>query len=424
MAQSTLSVILLIFNCFLFIESVPTPLETPVRYDGAQLWNVDLSDEQTRQMVFDLENEFDVSFWSTSHAEADMFLKKSAIESVRQILNKNNIEYSVRVDDMQKRIEEESSQLYGEESLYGNNNKSLTWDAYYSFDDILLFLDKLVEKYPNLCSLETIGYSHENRPLKVLKISNGNSGNKAIWIDGGIHAREWISPASVTYIVNDLVENWNNQPAYIQNVNWYVLPVHNPDGYEYTRKSDRMWRKNRSKNNNNHCLGVDLNRNYGYKWGGKGTSSNPCSEIYAGSGPFSEPESTAVKNFVETSEENFDAFLTFHSYGQWILYPWGYENHIPTEDRDDLDSAGRQAAKSMKAVDKQVYTVGNSADLLYAAAGGSDDWGKSVGIKYSYTIELRDKGRYGFVLPPKYILATAKEAHAFVFTFAQIIAAN
>lgn len=69
------------------------------------------------------------------------------------------------------------------------------------------------------------------------RISNGNAKNKAIWIDGGIHAREWISPASVTYIVNDLVENWDEQPQHIRNINWYILPVHNPDGYEYTHRT-------------------------------------------------------------------------------------------------------------------------------------------------------------------------------------------
>lgn len=78
--------------------------------------------------------------------------------------------------------------------------------------------------------------------------------------------------------------------------------------------------------------------------------------------------------------------------------------------------------QNMKALDNQDYTVGNSADLLYPAAGASDDYGKSIGIKYSYTIELRDTGRYGFVLPPDQILDTAKEAQAFVFTLAKIVA--
>lgn len=176
----------------------------------------------------------------------------------------------------------------------------------------------------------------------VSRISNGNSGNKAIWIDGGIHAREWISPASVTYVVNDLVENWDNQPDYIKNVNWYVLPVHNPDGYEYTRNTDRLWRKNRSKQDS--CIGVDLNRNYGYKWGGKGTSGNSCSDIFRGSAAFSEPETQAVKKFFENTQEKFEAFLTFHSYGQYILYPWGYDT-VLTDDNEDLKRLGNEGAK-------------------------------------------------------------------------------
>lgn len=173
------------------------------------------------------------------------------------------------------------------------------------------------------------------------RISNGNPRNKAIWIDGGIHAREWISPASVTYFVNDLIEKWDDQPAHIRNVNWYVLPVHNPDGYEYSHRSDRLWRKNRGGAGS--CFGVDLNRNYGYKWGGKGTSRNPCQEIFAGRAGFSEPETAAVKRFFDSNQGKFSAFLTFHSYGQYILHPWGYDDVVPP-DYKDLDRVGKEAA--------------------------------------------------------------------------------
>jgi carboxypeptidase A4 len=60
----------------------------------------------------------------------------------------------------------------------------------------------------------------------------------------------------------------------------YVMPSMNPDGYEYTRNYDRMWRKTRSKNPGTTCRGADPNRNWGYRWGEKGASTNPCSEIY------------------------------------------------------------------------------------------------------------------------------------------------
>ena len=80
--------------------------------------------------------------------------------------------------------------------------------------------------------------------------------------------------------------------------------------YEYTFRGDRLWRKNRSSpEKGGVCIGVDLNRNYGYRWGGLGTSKQPCREIFAGTGPFSEPETNAVKNFFETSASNFKVKL-------------------------------------------------------------------------------------------------------------------
>lgn len=159
------------------------------------------------------------------------------------------------------------------------------------------------------------------------RVSNGNAGNKAIWIDGGIHAREWVSPASVTYTLNDLVSNWSEHPEYIRNITWYIQPSVNPDGYEFSHLKQRLWRKNRGKSTSHSCIGVDLNRNFGYKWGGVGTSPNPCSEIYRGENAFSEPESLAQKKFIETThaKETIYAFLSFHSYGQYILHSWGFE---------------------------------------------------------------------------------------------------
>lgn len=84
----------------------------------------------------------------------------------------------------------------------------------------------------------------------------------------------------------------------VKNVDWYILPVVNPDGYEYSHRVDRLWRKNR--HINGLCTGTDLNRNFGYKWGGVGASHQPCRETFAGSRPFSEPESAAVSNFVQS----------------------------------------------------------------------------------------------------------------------------
>lgn len=124
-----------------------------------------------------------------------------------------------------------------------------------------------------------------------------------------------------------------------------MQPVVNPDGYEYTHQTDRLWRKNRGGSSSGRCAGADLNRNYGYHWGERGASKQPCSEIFAGARPFSEPESRAQKRFFEApGQVRFNAFLTFHSYGQYILYPWGYDKLVPP-DHQELKRVGELGAK-------------------------------------------------------------------------------
>lgn len=137
----------------------------------------------------------------------------------------------------------------------------LTWKAYHRLSDIYGYLDFLATSYPSLVSVKSIGSSVEGRPLKLIKISNGNPGNKAIWIDGGIHAREWISPATVTFLIEYLIQNFETEAKAINSVDWHILPVANPDGYEYSHTHDRLWRKNRAINGR--CEGTDLNRNFG-----------------------------------------------------------------------------------------------------------------------------------------------------------------
>nr|CAD7455584.1 unnamed protein product [Timema tahoe] len=300
----------------------------------------------------------------------------------------------------------------------------MTWQSYHRMQDVHGYLDWLAQSYPKLCSVQTIGSSVEGRPLKVLKISSDKAGSPAIWVDGGIHAREWISPATVTYIINELTENRHTHGDAVQNVDWYILPIVNPDGYEYTHRTDRLWRKNRSNGNSgSRCAGVDLNRNFAYKWGGAGSSHQPCKEIYAGSSGFSEPETSAVSNFVLSKKDQIKAYVTFHSYGQYILYPWGYDRVVPP-DYKDLDRVARKAAQAMYKAGGSTYTVGSAATTLYAASGGSDDWAKgSAKIKYTYTIELRDRGYHGFVLPANYIVPTASEGLAAVKVFAQEVQA-
>lgn len=149
-----------------------------------------------------------------------------------------------------------------------------------------------------------------------------------VWIDGGTHAREWISPAAVTYILNELVVNWDNHEPYIRDLAWYIMPVVNPDGYEYSHTHERLWRKNR-RDNGTKCPGVDIDRNYKTYWDTGVSSDNPCSDVYRGKAERSEIETKYIlKYFLRVNKYLIRLFLTFHSYGQYILYPWHGSKYV------------------------------------------------------------------------------------------------
>ncbi|CAH0588959.1 unnamed protein product [Chrysodeixis includens] len=381
-----------------------------IDYSGAQVWKVSTEDVQVQRLIKKLATDKLIASWGGNHSSIDILIKPNALENVTAMFRNGDITYDIMIDDLQQRINEENPPLDENElELQDRRGHRMTWKQYHRLEDIHGFMDYLAKTYPSIISVNTIGKSYEGRELKILRISDGKAGNKAVFIDGGIHAREWISPAVVTYFINQFAENFDVESDDIKNIDWYFLPVVNPDGYEYTHRSDRLWRKNRKYGYGpSTCTGADLNRNFGYRWGGKGSSSYPCSDIYRGSGPFSEPETKAISEFFRNTAVKFSAYLTYHSYGQYLLYPWGYDNALPA-DHKDLDSVGKQMAEAIRKTGGSQYKVGSSSGLLYPAAGGSDDWAKSLGIKYTYTVELSDTGRYGFVLPASYIEPVARE---------------
>jgi len=309
----------------------------------------------------------------------------------------------------------------------------MNWQSYQSVDTIHGWMDSMAEQYPALVSVFTFGNSTEGRPMKAMKISTAGptSQRPAVWLDGGIHAREWVSPATVSYIANELILQATRRRVHrmVDTLDWYIVPVMNPDGYAYTMSGDRFWRKTRSTSPKRQifgglfgcCKGTDPNRNWDHEWGGKGTSKMPCSQIYHGPSAASEPEVKSAQDFIMERKDQIKLFLTFHSYSQLLLLPWAYDA-IRSDDYAELMAVGQKAMKALESVSGTKYTAGATAELLYAAAGGSFDWAKAkAGIKYSYAFELRDTGRFGFLLPPQQIVPTGRETFAAVKSMADDI---
>lgn len=140
-----------------------------------------------------------------------------------------------------------------------------------------------------------------------------------------------------------------------------------------------------------------------------GASNEECSNTYAGPEAFSEPETLAFSRFVDRYKDSIKLYLSVHSYGQYIIYPWSYTTVLP-DDWEELDDLAQATASAIYDVQGTRYTVGNSVELLYYAAGCSDDWVKgAAGVELTFVIELPGGGSFGFDLPSSRIPSVVNE---------------
>merc|ERR1712156_615947 len=257
-----------------------------VTYDGYKVLRTQHLNMTTSKALQSLKLEDVFDFWQDPviGRSADIMASPEMLSELQQILSKNGIHYTVMVEDV--------------EELHKGNERPETrrsgydWEDYHSHSDINDFIDGLGASNSDWVATKSIGQTYEGRDMRVIEITKAGPGKPIAWIEAGIHAREWIASAVATYMINELVNNYEENKDIVDNLNIHFLPMANPDGYEYSRSSDRYWRKNRAENHGSSCKGVDLNRNFGFHWGESGVSTSPCSDIYLGSAPFSEVETT------------------------------------------------------------------------------------------------------------------------------------
>ena len=323
-----------------------------------------------------------------------------------------HVEYTTiepSVNEYIKRFDERRKQAR-ERGIGGWFSDFKTWEQ---VNEKLLQLES---SNPDIAQVFTVGTSHEGRSIQGIRITApDNPGNRkqVLW-NGCQHAREWVAVMVPVYIANELVNNWNTDQEvqqFLENTEVIVVPIVNPDGYEFTYAvgGDRFWRKNR-RNNSGSCEGVDLNRNWSYAWnGGDSTSNNTCSDTYIGPSAFSEPETQAMRDLVY-SLPNLVAHIDFHSYSQLVLEPWASSNNPPPREQIIKALSGAMS-DAMYATHGETYVAGTGGDLLYLADGVFPDWTTNEGA-LSYTIELRPTGSPGFDLPPEEILPTCEESYS------------
>ena len=246
-------------------------------------------------------------------------------------------------------------------------------------------LDLMRSLYPSLISVKTALSDSistiEGRTVYYVRISDNPDANETepeVLYTGMHHAREPIGMQHLLYYMWYLLENYNSDQSIkdlVDNTEMYFVPVFNVDGYLYNITTNPTgggsWRKNRHYNGVNSqgdpIYGIDINRNYGYKWGNDdaGSSPNPSSETFRGTAPFSEPETRMMKYFCES--HNFLIALNYHSFSNLLLSPWGWTEE-QCADSVVFDTYSNLLTR------ENGYNYGPGSTTIYPTNGGSDDW--------------------------------------------------
>ena len=275
--------------------------------------------------------------------------------------------------------------------------ESLATYPYRNYSEIRDEMLSMQAEHPEVCRVYDIGDGWQksqgiaDRDILALKVSDNVSIQESepeALILGLIHAREWSTSELVLNLADNLTGQYGKDPRItwlVDNRQIWIIPVVNPDGLDHSLTQDSGWRKN-MRDNGDGTFGVDLNRNFAGSmngdpegaWGGAGTSGMTYSEIYCGPGPFSEPETQAVRDLVLAHD--FKIAIDFHSYGRWVMWPWGYTNDT-APDAADLSRIGGEFASPAG------YYSSQSWDM-YATTGDTVDWMYGQSGIYSYCVEV------------------------------------
>ncbi|MEM8907460.1 MAG: M14 family zinc carboxypeptidase, partial [Bacteroidota bacterium] len=261
--------------------------------------------------------------------------------------------------------------------------------GYHSYDDAVGHMIQMKTQYSDLVDLRELGTSIEGRTIWGVKISDNplqdeSATEGVVYFDALHHAREPMSLEASLYYMWWLLENYSSDAEANYLVNHrelYFIPVVNPDGYVYNQTTDPFgggfWRKNRRGFGG--CVGVDLNRNYGFGWGlNSGSSNDPCTDIYRGETPFSEPETQVVRDLL--AEIQPAIAFTIHTFGDVFLGPFGYTDSLATYDL--------YAEFASEFIPQTYRGYGTTAKMLgYTSSGTTRDYLHSEGT-FAWTPEI------------------------------------
>ncbi len=336
----------------------PWAYAQPTGYDGYQVVRIAVTDNAELETLCDLQRlgrEFQV--WSEAVGIGPVEVRIAP--AAQPVLAASGLNYEVTVEDLQQYLDER----------FGGAPRGDFFDSLRTYDEHVQFMTDLVAGYPDLAEMITVGLSVEGRPLWALRITGPGTDKPGVMYHGAQHGNEAAGASVVAYAAHHLLTNYDSDPeaaALVDNVEWFLLPIMNPDGYvAYDR-----WNAN----------GVDLNRN----WGGPGSGQDPWGGPY----PFSEPETLAMRDFF-LDHRNARVHIDFHGYVAWLMWPWGHRPDL-CRDHWTFHGLGTEVHDLVYDAGGGSYEFGPIWWVAYPVYGGSIDYSYGVLRLWGFAFELVD----------------------------------
>ncbi|CAH2088363.1 unnamed protein product [Euphydryas editha] len=404
-------------------------------YDGHSLYEIRVNDYDQVEQVNAIIDDMNLDRWSFAVPGQDglVLVAEGMKPLFENALNDIGVEYKIETENIKEKLELEDK-ILAEAAKMSNFTRSgagLDLDVIHRWGVVDQYLTDLARRFPNLVRVVSGGRTFEGRDIKYLRISSNNfqtNSKPIVVIQSLLHAREWVTLPVTLHAIHKLVIDVTDQDL-IRDIDWIIIPIANPDGYEFTHTNSRFWRKNR-RTGFGVCAGVDLNRNYAFNWG-TASSNSACSDTFHGSSAFSEPETQLTRTIINQFRNRIALYIDAHSFGSMILF--GFGNRQLPSNALILNLVGVQMAQRIDAVKwpaHRNYRVGNIVAVIgYTASGGSSDYVQTmIGQRLSYTFELPayrgSTGLNGFLVEPGFIRQAGMETWEGIKVAARYVVQN
>jgi len=386
--------------CLLFLIFISQTLADKKRYDGYKVLRILTNGTYGGAEVHELADKHLADVWAANPIEGwiDVML------SPYQLPYFKHFEHKVHIEDVQVTLDE-----HEEDRRQARTKENVGFfEDYPTHGEVVQYLNEEAQNHDHT-QIVRIGQTYTGTDIIGLQLGVGP---RLIYIHCGIHAREWITVTTCCWIINQLLYEDPYREYLLSTFRWVIVPIFNIDGYDRTMTTDRLWRKNVAPNQGSTCQGTDINRNYGYAWGGSGASTSPCAETYRGSAAWSTPEAASERNWLQPyiNQGIVAAYFDIHSYGAYYMSPWGFTTNQVPPDYAQMDASMRIGVAAISLVNGRSYTFGSSGRVLYLTSGSTVDWSYGDGgVVESYTIECAGSN---FTPPNSWIQPIGREVWA------------